>query len=807
MTRGCRLNKVTKETLLNRLDSCNECRRLTAEERRDWLLPTILGHALYYGLLTTDEYLETVPRAETTIPCYIRPLLEDTAPSGTVEAIDQYAVVASKLYHRGSLISNYVAMQLYGPREHDNARRTAQRYDPAAAVHEARAYLAFVNPPDVRNSALKQVFLPERWPSRDVQRDPHIDNILEQKATVLPPLPSDWRDALSASGWDNALNRMATKLSGNIQVHCRANLAHRVGRWLGSTTSLRSEEALPVLEDALKHKLRPLAIHDDDWELLVSLRRTLGVSDEEPVYPPPKLSPYNDNVLALHMFVVRFGADESAYMPVARRGRKFSYLDAKIVDAMLSKFRKRTRKDDVKESESLGSLLGLNPASFNAKRTRLRQEILKKLKHPKESGKRPSDFKKRLLKKRRRLGSGQMSKNAIVQSMETDGVSARLCVKTPCDMTPFVVPLQDVRCLADNEQQQPKKKRRTRQEYAAEKAAEEMEKEAAKESIFSTRRHTQAPVQIALDKGRKKLWTAAVSTDPLKKPTSEAFTRSRYYSEMRYWRHRSWSESRAQQPHVAEALVEMSQAGGLRNCNPDTWDATLAAEREHTDVLDAEFVENPDYALWRMRMFRKKRASLDRATFGMLRRSLHDQPPNRGLVLGIGDGSFRSTGRGELSAPTNSLDKAFGRALQRIKDLHKHTHKPQRSIEVIPVQEYGTTMCCCGCGQLTVPPMVRTWDKRLGDWTTRRSRRLRLCTECNSTDGKRRDRDVQGARNILWILQLEYMGGDRPWYMTRKGRREMSWNASVSPPVGGLPTSAPVTTSVGCNATVTSSLP
>jgi hypothetical protein len=61
----------------------------------------------------------------------------------------------------------------------------------------------------------------------------------------------------------------------------------------------------------------------------------------------------------------------------------------------------------------------------------------------------------------------------------------------------------------------------------------------------------------------------------------------------------------------------------------------------------------------------------------------------------------------------------------------------------------------------------------------RRSRRLRLCPECNAqegeTDGKCRDRDVQGARNILWIQQHVYYGDEpnRPWYMTLKGRRRM----------------------------------
>ena len=161
---------------------------------------------------------------------------------------------------------------------------------------------------------------------------------------------------------------------------------------------------------------------------------------------------------------------------------------------------------------------------------------------------------------------------------------------------------------------------------------------------------TPFPVMVTADTGRAKLATSAISVDPLKMPESVAFTRSRYYADMRYWRQRGWSRRRTSQPLVAEALAEMSRAGGLRNCCEDTWDATLDAAKMYEDVLDAEFMEHAGYAVWRMRMFRGKRASLDRATYGMLSRAVKGQPSSRGLHVGVGAGSFPSTGRGELSA-------------------------------------------------------------------------------------------------------------------------------------------------------------
>ena len=508
MTRGCRNGLLTKAQLLDRLDRCGACRALTAAERRDGSLREILGHAVYYGLVTEKEYQETVPRDETTIPCYLRSLLDDKVSPETMELIDRYVIAASKMYHRGSLVANYVAMRLFGTRVKDDVQRESQRYDSRQALQEARSYLHFVKPPDIRNSPFKQVFLPERWPTDQVPLHPDIAVVMEQKKQdIIPSEPEGWRDVMSASGCDNVLNRMATKLLGNIQVHCRANLARRVGGWLGATTSLREGHAVPVLKDVLKGRLRPLTLHNDDWTLLTDLRRTLGVSDEEPVYAPPKLAPYSEEVLALHMFMVRYGSVESAYMPVVRRGRKFAYLDVKVVSTLLRSRQMRKRKtskenasesetkkrktkatvsttatatkattsseaptrgdDDVPEevldSESLGSLLGLTPEAFNVGRTRIRKEIQKKLSKPRRPGACPSDFQRRLKKKRMRLGAGRMHPEALAQSMETDGVGARLCVKTPQDMKAFVVPL----CDAETTEVVRPRKRLKREEWLA----------------------------------------------------------------------------------------------------------------------------------------------------------------------------------------------------------------------------------------------------------------------------------------------------------------------------------------------------
>lgn len=134
--------------------------------------------------------------------------------------------------------------------------------------------------------------------------------------------------------------------------------------------------------------------------------------------------------------------------------------------------------------------------------------------------------------------------------------------------------------------------------------------------------------------------------------------------------------------------------------------------------------------------------------------------------------------------------------------------KTGRSVVTYSVDEFRTTMCCCACGAVTKPPKVlhRTRNKTTGEVEIHEgpSHRLRCCTQCKSSkaetaplrqqrrnkttgkmeirdgpprclrrrtqcssDGKLRDRDVQGARNILWLTQALYFGAPRPEYLRR----------------------------------------
>jgi hypothetical protein len=238
-----------------------------------------------------------------------------------------------------------------------------------------------------------------------------------------------------------------------------------------------------------------------------------------------------------------------------------------------------------------------------------------------------------------------------------------------------------------------------------------------------------------------------------------AFKRHRYYYEMGYFRNRRWERGRmASRPAVQAALVQLADSGGLHNCDIQKWTAYLDADRFNDAVLHDEYVICKERALWKMRMFRWKRRSLDLAAQRLVNTATKGQATNRPFVFAVGDAGFPSTGRGELPAPTASLSKAFNRALERVS-------RTGRRVVVFSVDEYRTTMCCCTCGSPTTAPRVN-YRARDGSRAEKASFRLRACTTCETT-GKLRDRDVQAARNILKIAKTMYYGQPRPPYLCR----------------------------------------
>lgn len=773
MTRGCRAGKVLKKHLHERLSAVHAPGALPSEEAP---LNELLGHAINDKLLSEHEIRETCPRTETTLACYLRPRIHHM-PDGFAQRLEDYVQAASVLFRRGSLIANRIAMDICGPKVDASDDGSRQRFCLHSALEDTADFRAFVIPEDARNAVFKQVFLPERWPTATVPRDPVVSAILERYAATLPPLPA-WQQIMGASGWDNSINRMATKYSGNIQVLVCTNLARRVRSYIQSVR-LDGVVSRSAIEEATVGCLRPLAVSDEDFKMIMDLRTALGASStsDYPLEYPPSKTPWTMEALALHIFLVRYGAADYSYLPIAARGRKYCYVDCKIATALLSMVKKqipsktaaakgggRRRKEpedaggpsgsngggpveDGESSMSVGDLLGLNPENFAAQNRHIRRDVRRRLRAarhaevPAERRRRKERLKHRAMM----MSVGRMHKDARVDSFETDGVGLRLCLKIPVEIASHVKPLPTEAPVDSCKSTRRGKKR-------------EREEDEPQVADWLPKGNWPSPIMVGVDEGRAKLMAAAISQHPLRKPKTSVFTRKHYYAAMGYWRQQKWSQARGQSNEVQAALNALSSAGGLQNCDPARWDATMEAERDHHEVLYREYVENPEYAVWRMRLFRKKRSALDRACHDLIREAVRGEPRERPVLIGVGDASFAPTGRGEMAVPTTMLGVALKRAIKRARENGRH-------VEMRKIGEFRTTMCCSACGAVTQPAMVGEGDAR------RRSRRLRLCTECETT-GKLRDRDVQAARNMLWLLQHEYYGAARPCHLSREEKKK-----------------------------------
>jgi hypothetical protein len=205
-----------------------------------------------------------------------------------------------------------------------------------------------------------------------------------------------------------------------------------------------------------------------------------------------------------------------------------------------------------------------------------------------------------------------------------------------------------------------------------------------------------------------------------KKPETITLTRREYYNKMRHTIRKKWEQERSVIPHIQAANQALSVSKSTQ------LPLYLNALSVNFDVLEQEYLKNKDRSLWKMRLFRWKKQCLDHAV-----QQIFDKTKNRDVVIGIGDAKFASTGRGEKAMPTTKITLAFKKAAWRYKNkvIFKSIH------------EFRTTMCCSSCCQVTTSPMTSTDVK---------SRRLRLCTNCNNSGDRVRDRDVQAARNMLW---------------------------------------------------------
>ena len=330
MVKGQRAHCLTKADIVSRLIN-SFSPPSNFEITVDASLPQLLGHAIYYKLLTQLEIDETTPRNDTTQPCYLRSLVSGSAD---LLRIDRYVEASSLAERRGSMILNKLAQKMCGPRLL-GARVTGYdvpvfrpRFEDGPVI---QSMLSFVDmwwdfDHGIEDSTLKHAFMPERWGTNAQQS---ILDIVAEPESLLPPEPPGWRDIMiggKISNWDNAFNRMMTRYFGNVKVQAMKGVKDAIAAYF-RVVPLNEPYVRGLLIDTILNRPRPLVADNDDYEMAMALRTSV-VADVN--FFMPKDASWSRDVFLIHLFLTRFGVKERSYVPVSSPGRHYTYVDSKI---------------------------------------------------------------------------------------------------------------------------------------------------------------------------------------------------------------------------------------------------------------------------------------------------------------------------------------------------------------------------------------------------------------------------------------------------------------------------------------------
>jgi len=346
MTRGQRDGQLTKANLIDKLCPV-VLARLGRQDDDDAVSATrtalhahfsvgqLYGFARGAGLLTATEDTETCPKTTSTVPCY---LFTHVGNERLRQAIDGYVVAASRLYKRGSDIVAGLEAAL--------PRSVGVEFDVFSAA-EAQPLAQLAALLDTTND-LKQCFLPERWPTDEVPLNPLVEQFLERNAADLQHLLPDWRSVMGAAGWDNVLNRLESKYLANVKVMVTSSITQRCADYVVAILTRRhafnipTESSLAAFQaavvDSLTRRPRPLVVHNDEYAVLCRLRSEALACPEEgedSLWYPPKRPRFSSRLLRLYLAISSVLGREA--LPAVRRGRHFCYLDAKVLEALVSR--------------------------------------------------------------------------------------------------------------------------------------------------------------------------------------------------------------------------------------------------------------------------------------------------------------------------------------------------------------------------------------------------------------------------------------------------------------------------------------
>lgn len=437
---------------------------------------------------------------------------------------------------------------------------------------------------------------------KEIDVDESIVSVMKDYKELLDPYLPRGRKLVN-TGWDNALNHMGSSYLGNIEVQILHHLPRRIIEYIQDTSDSKSNKY--ILKRLFMYEIYPSTEIDNlDIEKILNIRNALGIKLDEKLEKKcfEKLNDYN---WSIHLWLQKYTLQDKLFsiLPVSTLNRKYAYIDKKIAESLIPlKFKKDMKE---KTSNHVGSDLQKLLGLTSNLFNKTRTAVRKKLRNRKHN-------KIKNTRKWGKHGRSSLSSKCNIASISTDGVGLRIC----CEFIPDRPVI-----IEDN--------------------------------LFPANTLT-----MGLDTGRVRLITSVDSNNRVFMMTKKAHQFSQ-----RDKRLKNWERERMTNTEWGKALGALSIAGGFKNIELEKWIKTLEAQKENIDVIMKEQLLDKERAKKKMCRFRWKKSWLDRSLRQLLAPGYKNK---RHIILGVGDGKFACTGKGEMAVPTTGVEVALKKAIKML---------------------------------------------------------------------------------------------------------------------------------------------
>lgn len=518
------------------------------------------------------------------------------------------------------------------------------------------------------------------------------------------PSQEDCKNAIHS--WDQPLNDMSGTLGTNLKTHIFYHFPKRFQKYI--IHKITKEHGLEQRDIEIENegKLKVLIkVADKEQYILVSdfyelvntgkslqnnefleiekqiirERHAIGLDPKDNLN---KLGTYKKSLLGVvfkkHIDICNYveQLEETYYMkhfsiaPINNIRRMYCYIDKLVLESIAKKYPSILPQNNV----TLKDVFSLDSKLWKLKGLEIKKEIQKKRKH------------KRRAFMRKRRGVGKLPAGAYIHSVQTDGVGIAISMYTlPKKIVEHANELKDINYHV-----------------------------------------------IAFDEGRVNLFQSAQKDDTSGNFVTTRITASKYQQASKIIKNREWDlDQRKRYPELPMAYEEMSKHT-WKTADFDKFMQMSRVCSKHLPSLQKHFVENVDYAKWRMLLWRKKMSVMAKAysnTIKVNNESL--KQPGSVLVMSIGNAKIQSTGKKGREkdrhggVPTSWKSKILRRVLQGIKGL--------RWI-MMEVDEFRTTKCCHKCHNIM---------KDIYDEEKNVIRGLKHCLECSKKENVFMKRSLQ----------------------------------------------------------------